>query len=667
MAKKTYIRAALFGPDGGRIVKKATVTFHQGGQQVTLSASRQAPFFEGEVVPGRYTVAAHTENGLTSPVRTISAKGDFESRCIYLGRKKWPFYCLEDNVIPFEPRASLLAVCFTGIRPQLDHLKDYFHEVSRSRLPFLTVDHGALGVCSTEQSERLVWRCTNTAGYLQAIGMLASLTEKHFGTSSHHASDVRLGLPVDRGNTSRVLTNEYYVELKAPKAHKDVSECVTRYRGTLVKRPEYGRSAWIVNFSGTHYLEYLKAINEMVQKGFLSVGEPNLVSRLINHEDKAWDGPEFEGLASNLKDQSIPEAWCRLRTFLHDPAKAFGSPTVCVATIEDSGIDPSHPRLRGKLSDGTPRIALAYDFRKRSEIPAMGAAKALKSADDGASQAFEHGMRVIGIIAAKPAKGAETIGIASNTRQISFRHNPWSSTQEYAEMLLTVAGLNANSRLPENFPPKAREVLPHVINCSHGFNGPGCPTIIKRTLRQIATKGRNGLGTIVVYSAGNEDQGPSFLASDPNTIAVANSIVDAEQEQRREPSSNWGFHIDLCALGQGIESISLDKRVKAVRFGGTSAAAPMVTGVVALMLSANPILTFVQVRDILTKTAKHIDFDNRHPSGKWFVRKRRAFSQWYGHGRLDAGAAVAEAILLRKKKSSSKGLSVSSKGPPARK
>ncbi|SAK70697.1 serine metalloprotease MrpA [Caballeronia hypogeia] len=89
---------------------------------------------------------------------------------------------------------------------------------------------------------------------------------------------------------------------------------------------------------------------------------------------------------------------------------------------------------------------------------------------------------------------------------------------------------------------------------------------------------------------------------------------------------------------------------------GTSAAAPTVTGVVALMLQANPNLTWRDVRVILASTARQIDVGHvapttTLPSGETYTPEpawlRNAAGMWfdnlYGFGLVDAAAAVAMA------------------------
>jgi subtilisin family serine protease len=80
-------------------------------------------------------------------------------------------------------------------------------------------------------------------------------------------------------------------------------------------------------------------------------------------------------------------------------------------------------------------------------------------------------------------------------------------------------------------------------------------------------------------------------------------------------------------------------------------------GVGALLLSANPNLTWAEVRDVLRETAVPIDAGNRDPFGIWRDDKGVAanapgytgphYSRWYGFGRIDAAAAVKAAIARR--------------------
>ncbi len=84
-------------------------------------------------------------------------------------------------------------------------------------------------------------------------------------------------------------------------------------------------------------------------------------------------------------------------------------------------------------------------------------------------------------------------------------------------------------------------------------------------------------------------------------------------------------------------------------FGGTSSVAPLIAGIAALILSINPDLTWVQVRQILRDTALRIDLANVNPIGQWVDNDGDGvaeYSQWYGYGRVDPLAAVQTALGL---------------------
>jgi subtilisin family serine protease len=74
-----------------------------------------------------------------------------------------------------------------------------------------------------------------------------------------------------------------------------------------------------------------------------------------------------------------------------------------------------------------------------------------------------------------------------------------------------------------------------------------------------------------------------------------------------------------------------------VRFGGTSGSAPMVVGVVALMLQLNPNLTADRVRQILQETARADAATSTVPNGNW------------GFGKIDVLAALDEVAAAIKK------------------
>ena len=150
---------------------------------------------------------------------------------------------------------------------------------------------------------------------------------------------------------------------------------------------------------------------------------------------------------------------------------------------------------------------------------------------------------------------------------------------------------------------------------------------------------------------------------------------------RRSHYSNYGPGILICAptnnihtyhrlslSGLGVTTTTGSGGGITEQFGGTSSATPLVAGIAALVVSANSNLTALEVASILKQTAaKDLSLEGypRTPSASydpnptWDVSPIAPFergdfidvgdpdgtwSPWFGHGRVDAARAVAEAL-----------------------
>lgn len=171
-------------------------------------------------------------------------------------------------------------------------------------------------------------------------------------------------------------------------------------------------------------------------------------------------------------------------------------------------------------------------------------------------------------------------------------------------------------------------------------------------LQDSVLTGRGGLGTIHVWAGGN---GGDITNDNVNYDPYANSrhtiaVGALTNSGLRSNYSDTGAPLIVTAYSNGgslgITTTDLtgapgyNNGNYADDFGGTSSAAPLVSGVIALMLEANPNLTYRDVTDILVRTSERIDPNNadwtQNGAGLWVNHN-------YGFGGIDATAAVSAA------------------------
>ena len=178
------------------------------------------------------------------------------------------------------------------------------------------------------------------------------------------------------------------------------------------------------------------------------------------------------------------------------------------------------------------------------------------------------------------------------------------------------------------------------------LEGPGPLTL--QAIRNGAASGRGGKGNIYVWAGGNgrqnlDNSNYDGYANLRETLAIAATTDQGLQASYSEPGAN--ILVNAPSNG-GLSAITTTDRTGppgysagnyTSNFGGTSAAAPLVSGIVALMLEANPNLTWRDVRWILAHTA--INNDSAHPD--WSENGAGLnVNHSYGFGRVDALAAV---------------------------
>jgi subtilisin-like proprotein convertase family protein len=323
--------------------------------------------------------------------------------------------------------------------------------------------------------------------------------------------------------------------------------------------------------------------------------------------------------------------------------------------VYDTGIELTHLDLAGN-----------YDPSRNLVFNSVTVSGAPNPAGQPDSRARGHGTAVAGIIGAA-LNGEGVVGVAWGAALTSINIDdsttPYDlstgNTLDFAEVIRWGIGRfdvtnNSWNTLPA-YDPNAN------VNQPSGF------ATVNEAFADVCALGRNGLGTIIVQGIGNNnlDAQGTGLNGSRFTITVAGFGSDGFAADY----SNYGACVLVTAptrstvtspdgvvttdlIGtDGYNGTAPDGYTN--EFGGTSSTGPMVAGVVALMLDANPGLGWRDVQNILAASAHHTGSaigavsPGTNESSNWFLNEAANwnggsmhFSNDYGYGAVDAFSAA---------------------------
>jgi Ca2+-binding RTX toxin-like protein/subtilisin-like proprotein convertase family protein len=290
-------------------------------------------------------------------------------------------------------------------------------------------------------------------------------------------------------------------------------------------------------------------------------------------------------------------------------------------------------------------IDLVNRFDLADSVDPRDATGAMSIAPDSAADA--HGTWVSGVIGASATNQLGAVGVAPDSTLVGYYARfglGGSSVDELAHLL-------------------AMQVNVDVSNNSWGFSNAFSDNFknaawaeVEDALANAVDIGRGSLGTVFVFAAGNDRQYVANTTSDgdnTNNHSMTNSrfVITAAastEDGHIAPFSTPGASILVTAPGDSILTTTLDNGdgdpTNDFTFvSGTSFAAPIVSGVVALMLEANPLLGYRDVQDILALSSQKLD----PTSSGWVTNGATNWngggnivSHDYGFGLVDAHAAV---------------------------
>lgn len=304
-----------------------------------------------------------------------------------------------------------------------------------------------------------------------------------------------------------------------------------------------------------------------------------------------------------------------------------------VFAITDSGVEGTHPDLATNMVPG-----LGYDFIDHDSDPSP----------DLTDFGNAHGTSVAGVAAGVGNNGIGSVGASFNGGIVGLR-------------LIGGATTDADDAGAMNYEPQ----IVSVNNNSWGpgadyafASGPG--PLAAQAIRQAAKLGRGGRGVIICFASGNSreeggnanfdgwansiytfgitgssDKGEIVSYATPGScVVVAAPTGDFSRQDitTTDITSTNGFNPNLLAPPANYTNEDYT-----LTFNGTSSACPLASGVIGLILEANPNLTYRDVKEILIRTARVIS-----PADPlWFTNAAGFhFNYNFGAGQIVAQPAV---------------------------
>jgi subtilisin family serine protease len=448
------------------------------------------------------------------------------------------------------------------------------------------------------------------------------------------------------------VTDEICLEFKKDVGEADKKRLLVSFNAVVIPRNQPWDKHFVVISVGKDK-NALEVANRIMESGLVRFAHPDFVARTYPHAHIPNDPyfphqfylhntgqPTNDGHAGTADaDIDAPEAWDITR----------GSNTITIAVI-DEGVE----RHNNDLPAGRLVVLDGSNF-------ASGSANDPEAVGDGA-----HGTCCAGIIAAEQDNSEGGSGVAPLSRVMPVRI-PFGSfpASTYASAINFAWSNGAD-----------------VLSNSWGYGSSADIPVITAAITNAVTQGRGGIGSVVVWSAGNTaDQaaGDAGFVTYPGCVAVAN-VITVGASDRNDQQANYSptdaaldvvapshrayssqiageswevWSTDIVAnagyntrkstdggtlppVGETLPATGTNNLNYTGRMGGTSAACPEVAGVAALVLSLNPAFTPAQVYDAVIGSADKV-------GGYTYTAGR---SSEMGFGRVNAFRAVAADLVV---------------------
>ncbi|XP_071160494.1 furin-like [Mytilus edulis] len=293
-------------------------------------------------------------------------------------------------------------------------------------------------------------------------------------------------------------------------------------------------------------------------------------------------------------------------------AAGYSGKGITIAVLDD-GLQTDHPDLAANIDTANDRDVYDNDD------------------DPTPTNGSSHGTETSGFIGAIKDNNVCVVGVAFKSTLIGIRilGALGISDSDEAQALthyISTVDIYSNSWGPDD---------------GTGFNAP--KSITKAALKNGVNNGRNGKGVIYIWAAGN-----GGTTDNCNADGYVNSIYTVAITSVQIGQNAWYSEVCAPVLAAAYGGSKLDRFLtttttpsgcKSEGVEGTSYAAPIATGIVALTLEANPNLTWRDIQHLIVLTSNRNGFNDTYDA--WSINgAKKEFSQVLGFGLMNAESMV---------------------------
>ena len=299
--------------------------------------------------------------------------------------------------------------------------------------------------------------------------------------------------------------------------------------------------------------------------------------------------------------------------------------------VVDTGLRSTHEDLMGNVdASRNAHFVTSADVNLSSHFPWVG---------DVGNPLDAHGTQVAGLIAARDNNvGVRGVAPRATIYAYDITYGPfWADAADKAEAM---AHERAVTAVYNNSWTNGKSAFPKPIT-----------SVMELAIRNGVESGYGGKGAFYVWGGGNGYRiGDNTNLDGLRNYFAVTTVCGIAYNDRRAVYSDVGASLWVCApsgdgSGGSRHMTTTDPGGRYTHgFAGTSAAAPIVSGVAALIRAENTSLTWRDVKLILANSARKNDPTHaswQQGAIKYGSTTRYSFSHWYGFGAVDAGAAVA--------------------------